>query len=69
MSGAMIPAKAGRLSSEEYLGQMMRHRFCAIAAGDDMSTHKIAEGWAVAARGGCLPLIVGNLNRPQPRYP
>ena len=51
-----------RLSRELYLEEMMRHKFCVIAAGDDMSTHKIGETMTVASRGGCLPLIVGNLD-------
>ena len=51
-----------RLSHELYLEEMMRHKFCVVAAGDDMSTRKIGETMAVASRGGCLPLIVGNHN-------
>ena len=54
-----------KLDRNAYLDEMMRHKFCVIAAGDDMSTHKIAETMAVASRGGCLPLIVGNLDPQQ----
>ena len=32
------------LSHDEYLGAMLGHRFCLIAAGDYTSTHKITEG-------------------------
>lgn len=33
-------------------------RFCLIAHGDDATTHKLPETMAIAALGGCLPLIV-----------
>ena len=32
------------LTHDEYLGAMLGHRFCLIAAGDYTSTHKITEG-------------------------
>ena len=32
-----------RLSSHAYMSEIMKHRFCVIAPGDDMSTHKIGE--------------------------
>jgi len=32
-----------RLSRDAYMAEMMKHRFCVIAPGDDMSTHKIGE--------------------------
>ena len=32
-----------RLSQDAYMAEIMKHRFCLIAPGDDMSTHKIGE--------------------------
>ena len=32
-----------RLSRDAYMAEIMKHRFCVIAPGDDMSTHKIGE--------------------------
>ena len=36
----------------------MSHRFCLVAPGDFTSTHKITETIAIAAAGGCLPVLV-----------
>jgi len=32
-----------RLGRDAYMAEVMSHRFCVIAPGDDMSTHKIGE--------------------------
>ena len=42
-----------RLSQDAYMAEIMKHRFCLIAPGDDMSTHKIGETARLArCRGG-----------------
>ena len=47
-----------RLSRSEYRSLAMRHRFCLVAPGDWLTTPKLAETIAIAAAGGCLPVIV-----------
>ena len=47
-----------RFTLEEYLRQAFAHKFCLVSHGDDVTTHKLAESIAIAALGGCLPLIV-----------
>lgn len=49
---------ARRLSSHEYLGEAMSHRFCVVARGDFQATPKITEMVAIGGVGGCLPLFV-----------
>ena len=46
------------LAKPEYFRLALDHRFCLAAPGDFMSTPKITEFVAVAAAGGCLPVIV-----------
>jgi hypothetical protein len=46
------------LSAQQYQRAAMNHRFCLAAPGDFTSTPKITEFVAVAAAGGCLPVIV-----------
>ena len=36
----------------------MSHRFCLIAPGDFVSTHKISESIVIGGAGGCIPVIV-----------
>ena len=46
------------LPRSAYLEQAMRHKFCLVAPGDTRTTRKLAEAFALAAAGGCLPVIV-----------
>ena len=48
----------GRLSHEEYLSLARSHRFCLVAPGDFVSTHKITEALALGGSGGCIPVFV-----------
>ena len=36
----------------------MSHRFCLVAPGDFVATHKITEAVALGGAGGCIPLFV-----------
>ena len=36
----------------------MSHRFCLIAPGDWVSTHKVSEAMAIGGAGGCIPIFV-----------
>ena len=47
-----------RLSHAEYLSHGLSHRFCLVAPGDFVSTHKITEAMAVGGAGGCIPVFV-----------
>ena len=47
-----------RVPHTEYLKLAMSHRFCLIAPGDWVSTHKITEAMALGGAGGCIPLFV-----------
>jgi len=47
-----------RLDHTAYLQHTMSHRFCLIAPGDFVSTHKISEAMALGGAGGCIPLFV-----------
>ena len=51
-------AARGSLPHAEYLRLAMSHRFCLVAPGDFVSTHKITEAIALGAAGGCIPLFV-----------
>ena len=51
-------ARGGRLSHPEYLRLARAHRFCLVAPGDFVSTHKITEAMAVGGSGGCVPVFV-----------
>jgi len=55
---ADMPRATRRLSHSEYLGAALSHRFCLVARGDLLSTHKIAETMAIGGAGGCLPVLV-----------
>ncbi|KAL1515128.1 hypothetical protein AB1Y20_004190 [Prymnesium parvum] len=46
------------LAHEAYLALGLSHRFCLVAPGDFVSTHKISEAVALGGAGGCLPLFV-----------
>mmetsp|Transcript_3548 Transcript_3548/g.7676 ORF Transcript_3548/g.7676 Transcript_3548/m.7676 type:complete len:120 (-) Transcript_3548:767-1126(-) len=41
----------------------MLHRFCIVSAGDTLSTQKMSEAVALAAVGGCLPLLVNRCDQ------
>ena len=43
---------------DESLGHAMSHRFCLVAPGDFVATHKITEAVALGGAGGCIPLFV-----------
>lgn len=47
-----------RLPHPEYLRLAMSHRFCLVAPGDFVSTHKVSEAMALGAAGGCIPVFV-----------
>lgn len=47
-----------RLSHAQYLALAMRHRFCLVAPGDFVSTHKASEAMAIGGVGGCVPVFV-----------
>lgn len=47
-----------RVSHGEYLSLAMSHRFCLIAPGDWVSTHKVTEAMALGGAGGCIPVFV-----------
>lgn len=36
----------------------MAHRFCLVAPGDFVSTHKVSEAMALGGAGGCIPVFV-----------
>lgn len=58
MSSAREEALAPtRYTHAEYLREAFRHRFCLVSHGDDPATHKMAEMMAIAALGGCLPVV------------
>ncbi|KAL3918444.1 MAG: hypothetical protein SGPRY_006017, partial [Prymnesium sp.] len=42
----------------DYLHLAMSHKFCLVAPGDFISTHKTTEVVAIGGAGGCIPLIV-----------
>jgi len=48
----------GRLSHAEYLALARSHRFCLVAPGDFVATHKITEAMALGGSGGCIPVFV-----------
>ena len=52
-----------RLPHSQYLREAMRHRFCLVAPGDFVSTHKVSEAIALGGAGGCIPLLVLPSNR------
>lgn len=43
---------------QAYLRLAMSHRFCLIAPGDWVSTHKVSEAMAMGGAGGCIPIFV-----------
>ena len=47
-----------RLPHPEYLALAMSHRFCLVAPGDFVSTHKVSEAMALGGAGGCIPVFV-----------
>ena len=47
-----------RLPHPEYLRLAMSHRFCLVAPGDFVSTHKVSEAMALGGAGGCIPVFV-----------
>lgn len=47
-----------RVPHGEYLSLAMSHRFCLIAPGDWVSTHKVTEAMALGGAGGCIPVFV-----------
>lgn len=47
-----------KVSHSEYLSMAMNHRFCLIAPGDWVSTHKVTEAMAIGGSGGCIPVFV-----------
>ena len=47
-----------RVPHHEYLALAMSHRFCLIAPGDWVSTHKVTEAMALGGAGGCIPVFV-----------
>ena len=47
-----------RLSKEGYLQACMQHRFCLVSPGDTLTTNNVGESVAVAAGGGCIPILV-----------
>lgn len=58
---AVLPAMVRdtrRLTHSAYLESAMSHRFCLIAPGDFVSTHKISESIVIGGAGGCIPVIV-----------
>lgn len=54
----LAASRRGRLSHEEYLRMASSHRFCLVAPGDFVSTHKITEAMALGGAGGCIPVFV-----------
>ena len=54
----LAASRQPRLSHAAYLGLGMSHRFCVVAPGDFVATHKVAEAMALGGAGGCLPLFV-----------
>ena len=48
----------GRLTHAAYLSLARSHRFCLVAPGDFVSTHKITEAMAIGGSGGCIPVFV-----------
>ena len=54
----LAASRRGRLSHEEYLAMTTSHKFCLVAPGDFVSTHKITEAMAVGGSGGCIPVFV-----------
>ncbi len=55
---ADMARSARNLAPHEYFANAMGHRFCIAAPGDFVSTPKITEFVAMAAAGGCLPVLV-----------
>jgi hypothetical protein len=53
-----------RLSHTAYLDAARSHRFCVVAPGDFLSTHKISETLAIGGTGGCIPVFVLPTTRP-----
>jgi len=47
-----------RLPHGTYLSLARSHRFCLVAPGDFVSTHKITEVMAIGGSGGCIPVYV-----------
>ena len=47
-----------RVPHAEYLTLAMTHRFCLIAPGDWVSTHKVTEAMALGGAGGCIPVFI-----------
>ena len=47
-----------RVPHPEYLSLGMSHRFCLIAPGDWVSTHKVTEAMALGGAGGCIPVFI-----------
>ena len=47
-----------RLLHGEYLKLAMSHRFCLVAPGDFVASHKITEAIAIGGAGGCIPVFV-----------
>jgi hypothetical protein len=47
-----------QLGHADYLREAKGHRFCLVAPGDFVSSHKIAEAIAIGASGGCVPVFV-----------
>jgi hypothetical protein len=54
-------------SQHEYARAAMSHRFCLAARGDDTGTPKQME-LSFGARGGCIPVLVVNPERPSLPY-
>ena len=55
-----------RVPHAEYVSLAMSHRFCLVAPGDFVSTHKITEAMAIGGAGGCIPVFVITTNAPLP---
>jgi hypothetical protein len=47
-----------RLPHDQYLKLALAHRFCLVAPGDHLGTHKVAEALTLGGRGGCIPVFV-----------
>ena len=57
-----------RLPHDKYLRLAMSHRFCLVAPGDFISTHKVSEAMALGGAGGCIPVFVlPSVRTPRPR--
>lgn len=55
---ASVRRDTRRLPHTTYLAMAMAHRFCLVAPGDFVSTHKVSEAMALGGAGGCIPVFV-----------